>query len=77
MKRLIAALFLILLPATALAGDEYAARVVGISDGDTITVLTAQKKQVKIRLYGIDAPESGQDFATAARSLRRGRRVTG
>jgi hypothetical protein len=33
----------ILLPVPALAAD-YPARVVGITDGDTITVLTAEKK---------------------------------
>jgi len=37
-------------------------KVVSISDGDTITILTADKTQVKIRLVGIDAPEKGQPF---------------
>jgi micrococcal nuclease len=46
---------------------EYPARVIGITDGDTLTVLTGQKTQVKIRLAGIDAPESGQDFGTRAK----------
>jgi len=32
--------------------------VVAVSDGDTIAVLTPAKKQHKIRLLGIDAPES-------------------
>lgn len=41
-------------------------RVVGISDGDTITVLQ-DKTQYKIRLYGIDTPESGQDFGQKAK----------
>lgn len=36
--------------------------VVGISDGDTITVLDADSKTHKIRLAGIDAPEKGQPF---------------
>ena len=36
--------------------------VVGVSDGDTITVLDAQKRQHKIRLQGIDAPEKAQPF---------------
>jgi endonuclease YncB( thermonuclease family) len=31
--------------------------VVGVSDGDTITVLDRDKRQHKIRLAGIDAPE--------------------
>lgn len=39
-----------------------AGRVVGVSDGDTITVLDADKTQHKIRLAGIDAPEKKQPF---------------
>ena len=66
MKRLIAALILFLLPVPALDAD-YTARVVRISDGDTITVMTAQKKQVKIRLAGIDTLETGQDFGSRAK----------
>jgi endonuclease YncB( thermonuclease family) len=37
-------------------------RVVGVSDGDTITVLDDAKSQHKIRFAGIDAPEKGQAF---------------
>ena len=37
-------------------------RVVGISDGDTITVLDTGHQQHKIRLSGIDAPEKAQAF---------------
>ncbi len=37
-------------------------RVVEVADGDTLTVLDAQKKQHKIRLLGIDAPEKAQPF---------------
>jgi endonuclease YncB( thermonuclease family) len=37
-------------------------RVVGVSDGDTITVLDASNQQHKIRLSGIDAPEKAQPF---------------
>ena len=36
--------------------------MVGVSDGDTITVLNDAKVQHKIRLAGIDAPEKGQAF---------------
>lgn len=43
-------------------------KVVGISDGDTITVLQ-DRTQYKIRLYGIDRPESHQDFGTRAKQF--------
>jgi endonuclease YncB( thermonuclease family) len=37
-------------------------RVVGIADGDTVTVLDASNTQWKIRLMGIDAPEKKMPF---------------
>jgi len=37
-------------------------RVVGVHDGDTITVLTPDNVQLKIRLVEIDAPEIKQPF---------------
>jgi endonuclease YncB( thermonuclease family) len=42
-------------------------KVVGVSDGDTITVLDGKKRQHKIRLDGIDAPESHQDYGSRAK----------
>lgn len=42
-------------------------KVVGIADGDTFTLLTDEKKQVKVRLHGIDCPERAQDFGQVAR----------
>ncbi len=44
-------------------------KVVGVSDGDTITVLTPDKTQIRVRLYGIDAPESHQDFGTRSKQF--------
>ncbi len=44
-------------------------KVVGITDGDTITVLTADATQVKVRLRGIDTPERSQPFGTKAKEL--------
>jgi endonuclease YncB( thermonuclease family) len=38
--------------------QTFTGKVVGVRDGDTITVLDDQKRQRKIRLDGIDAPES-------------------
>jgi endonuclease YncB( thermonuclease family) len=40
---------------------------VGVSDGDTLTVLDQSNQQHKIRLNGIDAPELNQDFGQAAK----------
>jgi endonuclease YncB( thermonuclease family) len=48
--------------ATAVASETITAHVVGVHDGDTITLLTPAKKQIKIRLFGIDAPETKQAF---------------
>lgn len=42
-------------------------KVVKVSDGDTITVLDSSKKQHRIRLTGIDAPEKKQPFGERSR----------
>lgn len=52
------------------AGDDQQkieGKVVGVSDGDTVTVLDSSNNQHKIRLQGIDAPESGQAFGQNAK----------
>jgi len=54
-----------LLCAAQLYAGEF--RVIAVSDGDTITVLSADKQQIKIRLAGIDAPESSQAFGNRAK----------
>jgi endonuclease YncB( thermonuclease family) len=52
---------------TSDAGEIFYGRVVGVSDGDTIKVIDANKLQHKIRLAGIDAPESRQPFGSKAK----------
>lgn len=42
--------------------EQLSGNVVGISDGDTITLLDEKHVQHKIRLAGIDAPEKKQAF---------------
>ena len=46
----------------------FSAKVVKISDGDTITVLSG-KEQTKVRLYGIDAPEKKQDYGQKSKQF--------
>lgn len=43
--------------------------VVRIADGDTITLLVDGEQQVKVRLYGIDCPETKQDFYQVAKQF--------
>lgn len=42
-------------------------KVVGVSDGDTITLIDAGKTQYKIRLVGIDAPEKAQPYGQVSK----------
>lgn len=65
MKKWILVLFLFSVTyarAATLVGE-----VVGVADGDTITVLDANHIQFKIRLAGIDAPEKKQSFGQASK----------
>lgn len=65
------------LPATALLAilamvsptlaAETRGRVVGITDGDTLTLLTDQREQVRVRLSDIDTPERRQPYGDRAR----------
>jgi endonuclease YncB( thermonuclease family) len=64
-RYVISALLILLFSATYAA--ELTGRVVGIADGDTFTLLTADNQQVKIRLAEIDAPESGQPYGNKSK----------
>lgn len=41
--------------------------VVSVMDGDTLGIRTPQKKFIKVRLYGIDAPEHRQAYGNKAK----------
>jgi micrococcal nuclease len=60
---LLAVTCLLLLPCPAWA---WSGKVIGVADGDTITVLHEQRPE-RIRLYGIDCPEKRQAFGKKAK----------
>ena len=68
--------FLLLAPVHASMSTAYVAHTI---DGDSILVKVDRNKE-NLRLYGIDAPEIGQEFGTEARDFVRertaGRAVT-
>ena len=68
MKNLFAILAAVGVAAPAFAvGPPIKLHIVGVHDGDTITGVTEDKQQVKVRLAAIDAPEIGQPFGQAAK----------
>ena len=46
---------------------DYSVLVVGITDGDTFKGLTQDKKEIRFRIYGIDAPERKQAFSNRSK----------
>lgn len=61
------ALFTLILLSSYLLSYELIGKVVKVSDGDTITILTSDKTQHKIRLNDIDAPEKKQNFGNKSK----------
>jgi len=60
---------LLLLLATArVPAETLTGRIVGVNDGDTLTLLDAEHVPHKIRVAGIDAPEKKQDFGEKSKS---------
>jgi micrococcal nuclease len=57
-------LFLVAAAPTLLTG-----KIVGVSDGDTVILLTAENIQYKIRLQGVDCPEIHQAFGQKAKQF--------
>ena len=54
-------------PRISPAAQVLTGRVVRIADGDTVTILDSNNTQHRIRLQGIDAPESHQAFGTQSK----------
>jgi len=53
--------------ARGVSAETLYGRVVGVADGDTLTLLDRDNRQHKIRISGIDAPEKGQPFGEVSR----------
>lgn len=62
----VAALLLLAVASVTMA-QNIEGRVIGITDGDTFTLLTPDLREVKVRVAEIDAPERGQPYATRSR----------
>lgn len=54
-------------PAATTSAAVTGGKVVGVHDGDTITVYSGTGPQLKVRLLGIDAPELKQAFGNVAK----------
>src|SRR5262245_64909744 len=52
----------------SIAGETFTGKVVGVTDGDTISVLRTGRA-VKVRLEGIDCPEMGDPFSKTAKQF--------
>lgn len=50
------------------AGEVFQGAVVGVSDGDSLTVMR-EGRGVKVRLFGVDCPESRQPFGYKAKQF--------
>ena len=53
--------------ASQLVASDLRGKVIKVTDGATVTILGADKMRHKVRLNGIDAPESKQAFGTKSR----------
>ncbi|MFT3994838.1 MAG: thermonuclease family protein [Dysgonomonas sp.] len=59
-------LFLIIL-SMLLSSFTLTGKIVKVQDGDTVTLLDNNNTQHKIRLHGIDAPETGQPYGNKSK----------
>lgn len=67
LPRLMLVVFLLGASMPGRSGEIIRGRVVGVHDGDTITLLTESKQLLSIRLAQIDAPESDQAFGQVSK----------
>lgn len=66
-KYIVLFVFLSFVSSHAAFSSELTGKVVGVHDGDTVTILTPDITQVKIRLSEIDAPELDQPYGAQSK----------
>ncbi|PKN85403.1 MAG: hypothetical protein CVU46_11160 [Chloroflexi bacterium HGW-Chloroflexi-8] len=60
-------LSLIILLLLSFQQEVITGKVIGVTDGDSVVLLLEDKTQLKVRLEGIDCPESHQDYGEKAK----------
>lgn len=58
--------FLLLLISSSVLAD-FSGQVIKVIDGDTVDILTTENEKIRVRLFGIDAPERGQAYANKSK----------
>ena len=66
--KIIIALIIAAVSCTSFA-DQLIGKVIKVTDGDTVNVLTSENETHKIRLSGIDAPEKKQAFGNKSKQV--------
>ena len=66
MKRLFVSI-LIAFSCSFVYAQKFSVKVVSITDGDSFTAINADNLQLKIRLFGIDAPEKKQSYGNKSK----------
>ena len=51
------------------AATSFTGQTIDVADGDTITVLNQNNESIKIRLGGVDCPESSQVYGNKAKQF--------
>ena len=69
MRRVLFCIYMIILSLTAMA---VSGRVIDVPDGDTLVIRSGNKK-IRVRMYGIDAPELKQKYGIEARDYLAGK----
>jgi endonuclease YncB( thermonuclease family) len=65
-------IILLLFSAPLFSQEIYKGQVISVQDGDTITVRTEDFEQMRVRFYGIDAPEKDQPYGPQAKEYLSG-----